>query len=308
MRIFLTGATGFIGSRVAKCLVERGHDVTALVISEEEMEHPRLAEIPKGKIRFEVGLLEDEECVERALHRAGAETCIHLAWYAVPGKYLHAKENLDFLAASAKLAKSFGDGGGKRFVGAGTCFEYDTSAGYLSESTPIKPANVYAASKFALFQTLSAYAPLVPMSFAWVRFFYLYGPNEPLVRLVPNVMAALLKGERAQTTKGEQVRDFIHVDDAAAAVADVALSSVTGAVNVGSGIPIALRDLVAQIAATCGATDRVDFGALPYRENDPMFVCANVEKLKGIGWQPRFSLESGLEEMHRTLKKELGLG
>lgn len=308
MRIFLTGATGFIGSRVAKCLVERGHDVTALIVAEEEKEHPRLSDVPKGKLKFEVGLLEDNERVERALHQAAPETCIHLAWYAVPGKYLHAKENLDLLASSARLAKCFAEGGGKRFVGAGTCFEYDTSAGYLSESSAIKPANVYAASKYALYGTLSAYAPLVPMSFAWVRFFYLYGPNEPETRLVPNVMAALLRGERARTTLGEQVRDFIHVDDAAAAVADVALSTVEGAVNIGSGVPLTLRDLVTQIASTCNAVERVDFGALPYRENDPMFVCANVEKLKGLGWRPRFSLESGLREMHRTLKKELGLG
>lgn len=96
------------------------------------------------------------------------------------------------------------------------------------------------------------------MSAAWGRIFHLFGPHEPPGRLVPAVVMALLKGEPARCTHGRQIRDFLHVEDVAAAFVALLTSDVRGTVNIGSGEPISLRHLVTRLAATVGAPQMVE--------------------------------------------------
>jgi nucleoside-diphosphate-sugar epimerase len=289
LRILLTGATGFIGSRAATALLAAGHDVHALVRGAH-------ATLPAG-VAVERADLMDVGAVRDVVERLRPEACVPLAWYAVPGKYLHARENLDHLSASLSLIDALRVAGCRRIVTAGTCFEYQTDLGYLSEASPTAPRFLYSAAKHALYEVTREACRLAGSSHAHLRFFYQYGPGEADARLVPSVLRTLLRGEEARVTAGEQVRDFLHVDDVASAIRVVTESTVEGAVNVGSGVPITVRALVEAIAQACGRPDLVRFGALPYREGDPPFVCADVTKLKGLGWAPSIPLHRGLDEM-----------
>jgi len=295
MRVLLTGAGGFIGAHIASALLARGAEVHAVVRSAGHA--PRLDGIAKLLTRHEADLL-DPAARARVIALAKPDVCVHAAWYAVPGKYLNAPENLAHVAASLELATALVDAGCTRFVGLGTCFEYDTSpTTKLTESSATSPRFLYAACKLALYEMLQAYAAVANTSFAWCRIFYQYGPHEAPERLVPAVIDRLLAGAVAETTLGAQVRDFLHVADVGAAVATVALSKLEGAVNVGSGTPITVRHLVSTIARLCDAEDRVRFGALPYRPGDPVHVCADITKLASTGFTPRFDLESGLRDV-----------
>ena len=89
---------------------------------------------------------------------------------------------------------------------------------------------------------------LTGMSTVWARLFYLYGPGEDPRRLVASIIRSLLRSESVAISPGEQVRDFLHVDDVAAAIAHIAEGELTGPVNVGSGIPVT----VAHLARTVG--------------------------------------------------------
>jgi len=315
MRVLLTGAGGFIGAHVASALLARGTHVHAVVRSAARA--PRLDALrtlrepgePGSRHRLtlhEADLL-DPVARGRVVAEVKPELCIHAAWYAVPGKYLSAPENLAHVAASLELATALVHAGCTRFVGLGTCFEYDTSGSTnLTESSATAPRFLYASCKLALHDMLAAYAAVAKTSFAWCRIFYQYGPHEAAERLVPSVVDRLLGGGVAETTLGEQIRDFLHVADVGAAVATVALSQLEGAVNVGSGAPITVRDLVSTIARLCGAEDRVRFGALPYRPGDPMHVCADVRRLASTGFTPRFDLESGLRDVVEDRRALLG--
>jgi nucleoside-diphosphate-sugar epimerase len=303
MRVLLTGAGGFIGAHVARALLARGAEVHAVV--RDRSRAPRLASIAERLTTHEADII-DATATARVVEASKPDVAIHAAWYAVPGKYLDAPENLAHVAASLDLATRLVDAGCKRFVGVGTCFEYDTSVGTpLRESSPTLPRFLYATCKLALHDVLRAYAPIAKTSFAWCRLFYQYGPMEARERLVPHVIDRLLGGGIAETSGGAQVRDFLHVADVAGAISAVALSDVEGAVNIGSGVPVTVREIVATVARLCDATDRVRFGAMPYRPNDPMFVCADVEKLRGTGFTPKFDLESGLEDTVRARREEL---
>jgi nucleoside-diphosphate-sugar epimerase len=291
MRVFLTGATGFIGSHVARRLVAEGCEVHALIRPGSDTRRvrdvlPALAVVHGDLFAFPE--------LAAALERIRPELCVHLAWYAEPGRYLRSPENLRCLAATLELANRLAGLGCQRFVGAGTCFEYDTEQGYLSEASRTGPRSLYAASKLGAWLVLEQLAALAGMSAAWVRFFYQYGPFEDERRLVPAVIRALLRGETAKTTAGAQVRDMLHVEDVASAVWAVARGGLTGPVNIGSGQPVTVRRIVETVGDLLGRPELLALGALPYGAGDPPFVCADNRRLCETGWAPRFDLNDGL--------------
>jgi len=295
VRVLLTGATGFVGARVAEALVDGGDHVVAVVRAGSDAE--RLSAL-RGLRLVEGELLREGGMAEAV--RVAPDVCIHCAWYTEPGKYLSSPDNVGLAHGTARFAAALAEAGCRRFVGVGTCFEYDTEAGYLSEKTRLAPAHVYSAAKVATYLLVRELTAGTAMSFAWARLFYLYGPHEHPNRLVPSVIGALLRGEEARVTPGGQVRDFLHVDDAAAALCAIARSEVTDAVNVGSGEPVTVATLVTKIGALLGREDLLRLGAREYSPGDPMFVCADNRKLRAIGWARKYTLDDGLAHTIRT--------
>ena len=299
MRVLVTGATGFVGSHVARLLVRHGHEVHALVRegeAEDRLAEERLGVEGEKVARIRGDLLEPASW-SAAIDAGGFDACVHLGWYANPKDYLSARVNVDLLNASAALGARLVDAGCRRIVMAGACFEYDVSFGFLSESTPAGPRHLYSACKRSLFEIMSHLVSSTPTSFAWTRLFFLYGPHESRGRLVPAVVDALLAGEQARVTTGEQFRDFMHVADAAAAIVHVLEhDELVGPVNIASGRPVRVREVVETIAGILDAKDRVAWGAVQARPNDPGFVCADVSKLAASGFRAQHDLESGLRD------------
>lgn len=302
MRALVTGAAGFIGSAVTRELLARGHDVCALV---EPGAHTGRLEDVRSKLTFYEADLHDAPAVEAACAAAAADTCVHLAWYAVPADYLHSEENVRLVAASVALFRAAARSGTKRFIGTGTCIEYDTSAGYLREgATPCAPRTLYGVSKHALHGMLTELAPRYGVSLAWMRFFFLYGPGEAPGRLVSDVLGKLARGEAAPCSSGEQIRDFLHVSDMARAVSTVAESDVTGPINVASGVPVSVRQVLETIGHVTAQPTLLEYGAFAPRPGDPPFLCADTTRLRGLGFAPTYSLEEGLRDTLRALRGE----
>jgi nucleoside-diphosphate-sugar epimerase len=292
--VLLTGATGFIGSRIAQALVTQQCDVVALV--RPSSDRRRLAHLADG-IRLEEGDFHEPGEVERVVHRTSPDVLIHAAWHATPGAYLTDAGNIGDLQASLDLFQQARLAGCQRMLGIGTCFEYDSRRGWLDEQAPLRPTSLYASTKAALFLAASAWAREFDVSFAWARLFYQYGPGEDRRRLIPSVATCLLAGLPVQVTRGDQVRDYLYVDDVADAVANVALSELEGAVNVGSGVPVRVRDVIAAIERYLDRPGLVQVGARAEDPDDPPFICANSDRLqRQLGWRPTTSLEVGIAQ------------
>lgn len=290
--VLLTGATGFIGAHVARRLLADGDTVCALIRGRSSLWRLQGVE---GRIRVATCDLFDTDGVRRTVADVRPELCVHLAWCATPGTYLHDVDNIRFASASLELARALVDAGCRRMVGVGTCLEYEARQSPLDESVPLRPSSLYAASKLGLGLMLDYLGRRQGMSVAWTRLFFQYGPTEDARRLVPFVIEALLRGERAHVSEGRQVRDFLHVEDVADAIVAVARSDAQGPVNVGSGHPVTVRDLVSHIGRLLGRGAQIVYGARPQDPLDPPFLCADNGRLTQLtGWRPRYDLEHGL--------------
>jgi len=268
-RVLITGATGFVGRQVLHHLSTQNVRVTVVL---RDGKQDALADHPEIETVISTSDLFAETATWWANALQGIDTLIHIAWYAEPGLYLQSSKNMDCLQGTLNLAKGAAQAGVRRFVGIGTCFEYDLSQGMLSVTTPLKPLTPYAGAKAASYFALSHWLPAHSMEFVWCRLFYLYGQGEDARRLVPYLRAKLAAVEPAELTSGNQIRDFIDVAEAGRLIASAALGTVVGPVNICSGIPITVKQLAENIADEYGRRDLLRFGVRPENLVDPPCV------------------------------------
>lgn len=291
-KVLLTGASGFIGRHCLPILRDAGYEVHALSRSG--------GETVQG-VRWHKADLFDEGVPDRLLAEVRPTHLLHLAWYAEPGRYWTAPENFQCVEASLALLQAFAAQGGQRVVMAGTCAEYDWDYGWCSEGvTPLVPATVYGVCKNSLQSMLAAYSRQYGLSSAWGRVFFLYGSYEHPSRLVSSVIRSLLRGEPALCSSGEQVRDFLHVEDVASAFIALLDSEVRGPVNIASGEPVKIKDVVNKISLKLGCPELLRLGSRAVPVGDPPLILADVRRLNDeLAWNPKIPIEDGLD---RTIR------
>jgi dTDP-6-deoxy-L-talose 4-dehydrogenase (NAD+) len=262
-RVLITGANGFVGRQIVRSLDDMGADLILVVREGKTKEVPNLANVKKIISTKDV-FSEDEDWWEAQCK--DVDVVIHAAWYVETGKYQDSSKNIDCLIGSLKMARGAAKAGVSRFLSLGTCAEYDQSQGVLSIDTPLKPMTTYAAAKASLFTTLSQWFPNQGVAFVWIRLFYLYGEGEDQRRLIPYVRSQISQGQYVELTSGQQVRDFMDVVEVGKYIAKITFNDQVGPVNICSGIPITVRQIVEKIADEYGRKDLLKFGA---REDNP---------------------------------------
>lgn len=294
-RVLITGGAGFVGAALVAHALQSGAEV-ALLLRPTSSRSRLLPYLKRCHVLS--GDLAQIDSVSSELRAFQPERVFHLAWYAEPGLYLTAPQNLDSLAHSLTLLRLLTEMGCPQVIAVGTCAEYDTAYGLLRETTPLKPDTLYAAAKHSFHLLAEQLTNNSDTRFTWGRLFYLYGPHEDARRLIPALILALQRGIPFEATAGEQVRDYLYVADAVSALWALGEKRIPGAVNIASGLPLQLKELMLRIGALMGRPELVHLGARPYRPWEPMFICGENQHLRAsTGWTPQFTLEHGLQEL-----------
>jgi len=291
MRIFVTGATGFVGKAFCEAAVGQGHEVLAL--TRDAMRGP-------ARCARAVGSLERPPWPE--IEAFGPETAVHLAWVATPGNYLHSLENNLLLASSARLFQGLVDRGVCHVVGAGTSIEYAPSDLPLNErDSPLGAMYPYSCAKLEASTRLRVIAESAGARWTWGRIFFGYGPGEHPDRIPTVAFRKLWAGERVELRTPSSVRDYIYIADLVSALLAVVERRIPGCVNLATGAGVALRDLATEIADIAGVSCEL-IGEADAPAEDPFpVVVADASLLKSFGWEPRYSLRQGLEQLGAML-------
>ena len=271
--IAVTGATGFIGRNVVDFL-KGVPDCRVVAAGRDERRLRRL------NVEYAVCDINDgaPDCFD-LLGRP--DTLIHLAWDGLDNyrSSVHIERNL---MSGYNFLKDMIGGGLSNLVVAGTCYEYGLQSGCLNEDAPPAPTIPYAIAKDALRRFIGTLGRDHAFRFCWARFFFLHGEGQNPGSLIPRLDAAIASGaESFDMSGGEQLRDYLPVEQAARLLAKVALQKEhEGIFNICSGRPISVRRLVEERIAQKKGKIRLNLGVLPYPDYEPMAYWGDAGRLE----------------------------
>jgi len=267
MLVLLTGSSGFIGMNILKSLSLKRVMVRLIVRSESENNIlKKFNNIEKVIVTTDM-FSEEQSWLEDSCK--GVDTIIHAAWASDPGANIQSSANIDSMIGTIKLAKAAARSGVRRFVGLGSCYEYEFNNDALHVDSPANPHTVYGATKLSTYITLSQYLKTHGIGFLWNRIFFLYGEGESKRRLVAYVRQQLSSQQVAELSSGEQIRDYMDVKVASDKIVGFALSQKKGVVNICSGEAITIRRLVEKVADEYNGRDLLQFGAKERNSSEP---------------------------------------
>jgi nucleoside-diphosphate-sugar epimerase len=280
MKILLTGGTGFIGSHFLQQALAAGHTVLALRRS--------TSSTPRIPIAQQPDWLDRQLDEVRAKDIQGCEALVHLAAHSVQYPFDSLANCLRWnLISALALFEQARLAGIRRFVVAGSCFEYGRSGeryDAIPTDAPLQPTNSYAVSKAAASIAIRQWAEENQLSLDIMRLFHVYGEGEPESRFWPSLRRAAFSGEDFLMTAGEQIRDFMPVEDVArvflqrASITDVPALEVS-VKNLSSSHIMSIREFARHWWNHWHAEGSLVFGAIPYRDGEVMHLVPGPELL-----------------------------
>ena len=264
IKVAVTGASGFLGQHVLNYLNNLSVDVVAIT----RLKHANLPKLVNG-LWVEFDLQNPPENMFSLM--GNPDVLIHLAWQGLPNyKSLHHFESelpvqYDFLSTLIKE-------GLQSIVVVGTCFEYGMQSNSLSEKLNTNPSNPYGFAKDCLRKQLEFLKTQYNFKLTWTRLFYLYGDGQSDSSIYPQLKRAIQNSElKFDMSEGKQLRDYLPVETVAKYLIDLALlKKDIGVVNVCSGVPISVRDLVENWLDENNWGIELNLGFYPYPNYEPM--------------------------------------
>ncbi|WP_233465555.1 NAD-dependent epimerase/dehydratase family protein [Bradyrhizobium daqingense] len=294
MRIFVTGASGFLGSYLVADLVARGHEVAVLL--RPTSSDWRLGEV-RDRLHVVAGGLDDLDGLRRALGAFGPEAVVHMAWRGVAGAERNSPVQAVNVADTVGLAEIAVEVGARIFVGAGSQAEYGPYDRAIREDDAARPTTLYGMAKLAAGSMALRLCEERGLRAAWLRIFSTYGPKDADHWLIPSMIRNLRSGQHMALTACEQRWGFLHARDAASAFRlAITHDAASGIFNLGSPDAPPLRETVTRLRDLVDPGATLGFGELAYRPDQVMVLAADVSRTLALGWKPEVSLDEGLRE------------
>ncbi len=296
-RVLVTGGAGFIGSHLCRRLAEEGAELFVTVKYNSIIDNVRLARLWDKITPVEADLRNPDALMQ--VRGIRPQLIYHLAAYNHVGdSFSQVSEAIDSNAkGSVNLLEAYEEYERFVYISSSEVYGYQEQVPFQEDLVPC-PLSPYAVGKYAgelyaRMKWLSLHRPIVV-----VRPFNAFGPYQSPRAVVGEITIKCLRGEDVETTEGRQTRDFNFVENLVDGflLAGTRAGIEGEAINLGSGVEVAIRDLAQKIHALSGSQSRLNIGELPYRPGEITRMVADSHKAKGLlGWSPKVDLDKGLE-------------
>ncbi|WP_020395554.1 NAD-dependent epimerase/dehydratase family protein [Thiolinea disciformis] len=295
-QILVTGFNGFLGRHLCTSLIKNNIQVTGIDYNEGCFSHKLFTSIPLD--------LTNKQDTLNTIAKIKPDYLIHLA--SLKNRF---SSNSDYftsyqtntLASLNLIEACLNLNNFKRFIFLGSCDEYGDVSLPFNENQQEKPLNSYGLSKLAITKLLLSLKKSHDFPVTILRPTVIYGPEQGSEMFVPALIQSLINNKDFSMTQGEQLRDFVYIDDVISAIIDSVKASddINGIIiNIGCGVSHRLKDIALTIAKLINpeALKHLKFGALSYRQNEVMDYAANISLAQEkLNWKPEIKLEEGLK-------------
>lgn len=283
MKIIITGINGYLGSHLANTLISK-HEIAGTVRKNSVL--TRL----NDKARIELFTV-DEDGWEDKIKSFKPDIVINTAaLYGRKGESVSALIEANFLFP-IRLIENL-----------------DVNTVFINCGTSLPSSvSLYAQTKSQFVDLAKIYCDTAKVKFINLRLEHFFGPGDEESKFTSYVFNQCLKNLPLNLTEGSQLRDFIYIDDLLNAF-ECIIESLDELpqfenIDVGSGKAITVREFVETVISVTYSSSKVDFGAVPMRENELMYSCANTELLMNLNWDSQFSIEKAISKMLNEEKK-----
>ena len=275
-KVLLTGITGFLGSHIAEILNQNNIEIIGLKRSTSDLSKCTSF---ADNIKW-IDLDHGSDWKAQVIAQSPTEI-IHCAWIGVEASdrnqwSLQAK-NIALLIDLLEITQGLNI---KKFIFLGSQAEYGNISYKVSEDDVVQPMSAYASIKLSCLQILKTYSELNKINWLWLRVFSVFGERESDNWLIPSVIKKMRTGTEMDFTGGAQQYAYLYAGDFAKILLSIVESEIkSGVYNVSGNHTLTLRSLLSQIRDAINPSFQLNFGAIPYRENQSMHIEGDISKL-----------------------------
>jgi nucleoside-diphosphate-sugar epimerase len=276
-KVLITGISGFLGSQIAQKLCDKGFELIAL--KRETSDLSRCNEFSAN-----VNWINISENWEQKVIELNPQIIIHSAWEGVGAQerdnWKVQTNNLQFTLKLLSIAKEVNV---EKFISFGSQAEYGYFSGVIDENYILEPKSAYGLSKNLCSQTIKVFCEQNNIVWYWLRLFSFFGEKEASNWFIPTLIKNISDNKPMDMTPGDQRYAYMYIEDLAEIICNLIKSSaISGIYNLSSKNSVSLKEIVEKIINIIKPLkSQVNFGAMPYRDNQPMLIQGEVSKLEG---------------------------
>lgn len=298
MAILLTGAGGFLGRNLINALLSAGYDVVGISRKSFNEINERIDKGGGNLKLYSTDLIE----IERIFIENKIDVIIHTATEYGIGAHGMSEAVSSNITFPLKLIETSLKFGKPALINTDTFLnKNDKICEYLYS---------YCFSKFHFDKLARRASESLGFKYVNLRLEHMYGNGESSNKFFTYVISSCLNNTLIlKLTKGQQIRDYIHVSDVVSAfliiLQRILLNDrMDSEYSVGTGTSISLKDFVEKVQEITKTKTFVEFGSIPYFDGEPMYSIGDNEKLRVLGWEPQIELQEGIRTYIHNIKIE----